>query len=212
MAIAVVQVERGGRDVRGRAEPDHGERDVRVDPDDHGAGAAEAGHPGQVSQGVRGEGVEHIDRCEVDDDAVTAIPADLLDEVVLEPGELSVVERRVDGRDQVTALPEDGDERRLLAGVVGHGFLPPGRGNAGARHHPGGRWYRAVRQGCPGCVRATPSNQVFWDLPTYPRIPSSRFRRAAIWVTIAFTPVGAFSNFAIAHNRLPSRFPAPTVR
>jgi len=53
------------------------------------------------------------------------LPADLLDEVALKPGELPVVEGRVDGGDQVTALSEDAHERELSAGVVGHGFLPP---------------------------------------------------------------------------------------
>jgi hypothetical protein len=54
---------------------------------------------------VRREGVQHVDHGEINDDAVAVVPADPLDEVVLEPGELSVVERSVDGPDQVGRLP-----------------------------------------------------------------------------------------------------------
>ena len=82
----------------------------------------------KVPQGARGKGVEHIDRCDIDDDAATAVPADLFDEVVLEPGQLPIIERRMDGCDQVAAQPEDRDGFRLLGGVVGHGFLPTGSG------------------------------------------------------------------------------------
>ena len=42
-----------------------------------------------------------------------AVPADLVDQVVLEPDELTVVQGGVDGRDEVAALPQDGDQRRL---------------------------------------------------------------------------------------------------
>jgi hypothetical protein len=52
------------------------------------------------------------------------VPADLFDEVVLEPGELPVVERRVNGRDQIPAQPEDRDDLWVPRSVVGHGFPP----------------------------------------------------------------------------------------
>ena len=109
-----VEVEGGVHGVQVQAEAHHGVGDVGVDPDDHGAGAAQARPcPGEVAQGVGGVGVDDVECGDVDDDARGAVPPDLVDQVVLEPLQLTVVQGGVDGRDQVAALPQDGDQQWL---------------------------------------------------------------------------------------------------
>ena len=72
------------------------------------------------------EGVEHVERGDVDDDAPRAVPADPVDQVVLESLQLTVVQGGVDGRDEVAALPQDGDQRWLRrAGSLGFGIAGP---------------------------------------------------------------------------------------
>ena len=74
------------------------------DPDDDGLGAAQPAHPGDVAQRSGAEGVEHVERGDVDDHAAGPLGADPLDEVALEAHQLAVVQCRVDGRDEVGAL------------------------------------------------------------------------------------------------------------
>ena len=50
-------------------------------------------------------------------DAVTKL-ADLVEELAPEPDELPVVERGVDGRDEVASLAEDRDAQRFLPDVL----------------------------------------------------------------------------------------------
>jgi hypothetical protein len=52
-------------------------------------------------------GIDDVKRGDVDDDAPSAVPANLLDQVALEALQLGVVKGGVDGRDQVTTLPQD---------------------------------------------------------------------------------------------------------
>ena len=52
-------------------------------------------------------------RADCDLIAAGALRADAIDEVTLEAGQLAVVQRGVDGRDQVGALGQDGDPQRL---------------------------------------------------------------------------------------------------
>ena len=73
---------------------------------------------GEVAQGVGGVGVDDVECGDVDDDAPGAVPPDLVDQVVLESLQLAVVQGGVDGRDEVAALPQDGDQR-VVAGVRG---------------------------------------------------------------------------------------------
>jgi len=117
-----------------KTEANHRGRDVRVNAYDDGGRATQARRPCQVLQGFRSEGVEHVDRSEIDDHAVGAIPTDLLDEVTLEPDELIVIERRVDGSDQVRPPTQDGNQWGLLSDVRGHGLDQSGQGDMGAWH------------------------------------------------------------------------------
>src|SRR6478735_10989782 len=87
-----VKVEGGVHGVQVQAEAHHGVGDVRVDPDDDSAGAAKAGHPGQVAQGVGRVGVDDVERGDVDDDAFDAVSPALVDQVVLESLQLGVVQ------------------------------------------------------------------------------------------------------------------------
>jgi len=62
---------------------------------------------------VRGpEGVQDVQRGDVDDDAARTMAADLANQVPLEPNHLGVIERGMDRRNQVGALSQDGDQRR----------------------------------------------------------------------------------------------------
>ena len=58
------------------------------------------------------EGVQDVQRRDVDDHAAGAVLPDLLDQVLAEPHHLRVVQGGVDRRDQVGALSQDGDELR----------------------------------------------------------------------------------------------------
>src|SRR5207237_1176113 len=62
------------------AELDHGKRHLRLDAHDHGFGAAQADHVGQVTQRARCEGVEYVEGRHVDDDATRAETAHLFGE------------------------------------------------------------------------------------------------------------------------------------
>ena len=115
---SLFEVERGVHRLEGQAPRHHGEGDGRPDPDHHGPGAAEPGSRTEAAQGVGGEGVDDVERGDVDDDPAGPSSTDLVHQVLLEAHELAVVEGGVDGRDQVPALGEDGDPERFLNGAV----------------------------------------------------------------------------------------------
>jgi hypothetical protein len=66
---------------------------------------------------MRGEGVDDVQSCDIDDHSTCSLPADLLHEVALEPDQLAVVERGVDGRDEVTPLRKDRDAQGSCVSV-----------------------------------------------------------------------------------------------
>ena len=160
---SVLEVERGGADVHAHSELRDRGCDAGVDPDDDGVGAAEAPDLGEISERARRERVQHVDLGEIDDDAVGAVSPDLFGEVALEPGELSVVERRVDGRDQVIPLPQDGDPRRprrLLVPVVRHRSSRCWVAAPGARYHPRGKVVPGRLIGVAPAVPGNPGSSV----------------------------------------------------
>ena len=89
----VVEVERGEKGVHVHAQANRREGDIRIDTDNDCGGAAQAGHLGEVVQRAGREGIQHIQRGDVDDDAARAVATNLVDEVALETQQLTVVER-----------------------------------------------------------------------------------------------------------------------
>src|SRR4051812_47871511 len=63
------EVERGLHVLELHAELHHRERDLGLDPDDHGLRAAQARHVGDAAQRARDERVHDVERGDVDDDA-----------------------------------------------------------------------------------------------------------------------------------------------
>ena len=112
------EVEGGVHRFEGESPRHHGEGDGRPDTHHHGPGAAEPGGRSQAAQGVGGERVDDVEGGDVDDDTARSSSTDLVHQVVLEAHELAVVECRVDGRDEVAALGQDGDAERFLSGGV----------------------------------------------------------------------------------------------
>ena len=112
VAQPLLEVEGGWHGPHPHAEPDHGHRDVGLDPDDHGHRAAQPRHLGQRAQRARGEAVDHVQRRDVDDHSTGAVLADLAHEVLLEAHHLRVVQGSVDRCDEGVPLSQDRDERR----------------------------------------------------------------------------------------------------
>src|SRR3954468_20744767 len=94
------------------AELDHREGDIGLDADDHRHRPPQPGDLGDLAQGVRAERVEHVESGDVDDHPTGPVLADLVDQVLLEPQHLGVVQGGVDGGDQLGTLTEDRDECR----------------------------------------------------------------------------------------------------
>lgn len=95
----------------------HRDGDRGLDPDHDGLRAAQPGGRSQAAQSMRGEGVDDVQSCDIDDHSTCSLPADLLHEVALEPDQLAVVERGVDGRDEVTPLRKDRDAQGSCVSV-----------------------------------------------------------------------------------------------
>src|ERR687897_3310702 len=73
----------GGLDVlEVHPELHHRERDLRLDPYDHGLGAAQPGHHRDAAQRARHEGVHDVERRDVDDDPARAVAGHLAHHVV----------------------------------------------------------------------------------------------------------------------------------
>src|SRR5438093_5580821 len=64
---ALLEIERGRDALERQAELHHRERDLRLNPDDHGFRAAQARHVGDVAQGPDGERIHHVERRDVHD-------------------------------------------------------------------------------------------------------------------------------------------------
>src|SRR3954471_18562069 len=108
----LLQVERRLQRLEVEAELDHGHRDVRLDADDDGHGAAQARGSRDVPQRASHERVDDVEGRHVDDDALRPKPTDPVREIVTKLEHLGVAERRLDRGDQVVALLEDRDGHR----------------------------------------------------------------------------------------------------
>src|SRR6267143_1356798 len=104
---AFLEIQRGGHALEREAELDHGERNLGLNPDDHGFRAAQPRHVGDIPERTYGERIHHVERRDVDDHAPGAEAPDALDQRLSQLGEIGVRARRLDGGDQVMALLQD---------------------------------------------------------------------------------------------------------
>src|SRR5215218_3931882 len=105
----LLEVERRVDVLEVHAQLDHRERDLRLDADDDGLRAAQPGHVRDAAQRARHERVHHVERGDVDHDPARPVAADLAHDVVLQPQDVRVGERRLDRGDEERALLEDRD-------------------------------------------------------------------------------------------------------
>jgi hypothetical protein len=107
----LVEVERRVERLEVQVELHHRDRDVGLDPDDHGLCAAQPGGDGDRPERACDEGVDDVEGADVDDQPACALAADPLRQLVTEGEDLAVAEVRLDRGDQVIALAEDRDRR-----------------------------------------------------------------------------------------------------
>src|SRR5207253_1918725 len=79
---SLLEVERGRDAFEREPELDHRKRDLRLDADDDRLRAAQPNHVSHITEGPGGEGIDHVQRGDVDDDAARAEMSDLLDQDV----------------------------------------------------------------------------------------------------------------------------------
>src|SRR5438132_8105417 len=106
---SLLEVERGRHAFEREPELDHRERDLRLDADDDRLRTAQPNHVSHVAESPGGKRINHVERRDVDDDPARAEMSDLLDQDVTQLLQILVREGRLNGRDQVGALLEDGD-------------------------------------------------------------------------------------------------------
>src|SRR3954471_23289677 len=105
----LLQVERRLQRLEVEAELHHRNRDVGLDADDDGHGAAQARGSRDVPKRASHERVDDVEGRHVDDDALRPVAPDAVCEIVAELEHLTVAERRLDRGDEVIALLEDRD-------------------------------------------------------------------------------------------------------
>src|SRR5919204_894033 len=98
---ALFEVERSVEGLEVELELHHRDGDVRLDAHDHRLGAAQLRRQRDRLERPCDKGIDHVQRCDVDDDAARAEPADLVGELVAQLEHLAVRKRRLDRRDQV---------------------------------------------------------------------------------------------------------------
>src|SRR5712691_5637608 len=104
---ALLQVERRSHPFERQTQLDHRKGNLRLNPDDHGLGPAQAGHVREVAQRAGREGVHHVQGGDIHDDAARAELAHLRHQRLPEFFQVLVVERRLDRRDQIVAQLEN---------------------------------------------------------------------------------------------------------
>src|SRR2546428_801158 len=77
---AFLEIQRGEHALEREAELDHGERNLGLNPDDHGLRAAQPRHVGDVPERTYGERIHHVERRDVDDHAPGPEAPDALDQ------------------------------------------------------------------------------------------------------------------------------------
>src|SRR5438876_1170876 len=104
---ALLQVERRRHPFERQTQLDHRKSDLRLNPDDHGLGPAQAAHVGEVAQRADREGVDHVQGGDIHDDPARSELAHLRHQRLPELFQILIVERRLDRRDQIVALLEN---------------------------------------------------------------------------------------------------------
>src|SRR5213594_321833 len=104
---ALLQVERRCHPFECQTQMDHRKGNLRLDPDDHGLGPAQAAHVGEVAQRADREGVDHVQGGDIHDDPARSELAHLRHQRLPELFQILIVERRLDRRDQIVALLEN---------------------------------------------------------------------------------------------------------
>jgi hypothetical protein len=107
----LVEIERRVERLEVQVELHHRDRHVGLDPDDQRLGAAEPGGDGDRAERACDEGVDDVQRPDVDDEPARAVATDPLGQLVAEGEDLAVAEVRLDRGDQVVALAKDGGGR-----------------------------------------------------------------------------------------------------
>src|ERR671930_1407571 len=105
----LVEIERRVKRLEVQVELHHRDRDVGLDPDDHGLCAAQPRGDGDRAERTCDEGIDDVQGPHVDDEPAYALPADPLGQLVAEGEDLAVTEVRLDRSDQVVALAKDRD-------------------------------------------------------------------------------------------------------
>ena len=94
-----------------QVELDHRDRHVGLDPHDDRLCAAEPGGDGDRAERACDEGVDDVQRPDVDDEPTCTLPANPLGQLVAEGEDLAVAEVGLDRGDQVVTLAKDRDGR-----------------------------------------------------------------------------------------------------
>src|SRR5688572_16662722 len=102
-----LEVERGPHVGEREPQLDHRERDLGLDADDDGLGAAHLENLADAAQRPDRERIHDVEHRDVDDDALRPELPDPLRQVVAEAEQVRVRERRLDAGDQVVPLLED---------------------------------------------------------------------------------------------------------
>src|SRR4051812_11967496 len=77
-----IQIQGSAYAIQIQTQTHHRVGDFRIDSHDHRPGTTEASDVGQVSQGTGGVGIHDVEGGDVDDDARSAVLADLVDQIV----------------------------------------------------------------------------------------------------------------------------------
>src|SRR5260370_10670031 len=109
---ALLEIEGGHDPFERQPQLDHGERYFRLDTHDHRLRTPEPGHVGDVPERAHGEGVHHVQRRDVDDDPAGAVLAYPRYDGLAQLREARIGERRLDRRDEIVSLLQDGDFHR----------------------------------------------------------------------------------------------------
>src|SRR5919202_2950077 len=105
----LVEIERRVERLEVQLELHHRDRDVGLDPDDHGLRAAEPGGDRDRAERAGDEGVDDVQCPDVDDEPARTLAADPLGQLVAEGEDLAVAEAKLQRSDQIVALAKDRD-------------------------------------------------------------------------------------------------------
>src|SRR5438132_8080715 len=130
---AFFKVEGGRHPLERQPELHHREGDLGLDPHDHRPRTAQPCHMRDVAQGADGERIHDVERRDVDDDAARPKPPHTLDQRLAQLRQIGIGERRLDRRDQVVTLLQNGNFHAPSVDGVGCRLTPSDSTLPGAR-------------------------------------------------------------------------------